>query len=252
MPKDGIERVETGIKGFDELVEGGLPQGSLTLVSGAPGTGKSIFCMQILYNNALKKRDCLYITFEQSEDDVRKQMQRFSWKWEKLDGSLKILSMELDDPAVLDRIQTEIKMGKYALVVVDSLASLAGAPIPPERISTYSLEKIASSIVPIPQEEESLTRQKVKMIINQLRKARVTALLTSEMSKNAEWMSRDTISEFLCDGIITIDYVEIGVADYRTMVIRKIRNSDHYKDVIPFNITSKGIEILVDELRKKK
>ena len=246
MPKDGIERVETGIKGFDELVEGGLPQGSLTLVSGQPGTGKSIFCMQILYNNALKKRNCLYITFEQSEEDIKKQMQRFNWKWEKLDGSLKILSTELDDPAVLDKIQTEVKMGKYSLVAIDSLASLVGAPIPPERISTYSLEKIASSIVPIPQEEESLIRQKIKMIINQLRKGHVTALLTSEMSKNSEWFSRDTISEFLCDGVVLLHAVE-GEEGFRTLNIPKMRYTKQRAGIYSFEIGEKGIVVRSEE-----
>ncbi|MDD5148397.1 MAG: ATPase domain-containing protein, partial [Candidatus ainarchaeum sp.] len=48
-----VERIPTGIKGFDELIEGGLPKGSVTLVAGTPGTGKSIFCSQIAYNNAL-------------------------------------------------------------------------------------------------------------------------------------------------------------------------------------------------------
>ena len=62
-----IKRVATGLKGFDKLIEGGLPSGSLTLVSGNPGTGKSIFCMQTAFNIAKKGSAALYISFEQTE-----------------------------------------------------------------------------------------------------------------------------------------------------------------------------------------
>jgi len=57
---------KTGIKGFDELVQGGFPEGSSTLITGSPGTGKSIFGLQYIYNGAVKyKERGLYLTFEQ-------------------------------------------------------------------------------------------------------------------------------------------------------------------------------------------
>ena len=43
------ERVPTGIDGLDPLIEGGFPKGSLVLLAGNPGTGKTIFSMQFLY-----------------------------------------------------------------------------------------------------------------------------------------------------------------------------------------------------------
>ena len=44
-----IERIKTGIHGLDEIIEGGIPKNSVTLVSGPPGGGKTIFCYQFLY-----------------------------------------------------------------------------------------------------------------------------------------------------------------------------------------------------------
>ena len=43
-------RITTGISGVDEMIEGGLPAGSVTIVSGPPGVGKSTFAMQYLIN----------------------------------------------------------------------------------------------------------------------------------------------------------------------------------------------------------
>ena len=50
-----IKRIQTGIQGFDQLIYGGLPQGRSYLVSGEPGTGKTIFSIQFLLEG-LKKR----------------------------------------------------------------------------------------------------------------------------------------------------------------------------------------------------
>ena len=49
---DGDARVATGIPGFDEMLEGGYPAGSLITLAGRPGTGKTIFGSQFLYYGA--------------------------------------------------------------------------------------------------------------------------------------------------------------------------------------------------------
>ena len=51
-----IERVKTGIKGLDELLSGGIPKESITLVSGPPGSGKSIFCYQFIAKGARRRK----------------------------------------------------------------------------------------------------------------------------------------------------------------------------------------------------
>ena len=67
-----IKRIETGIIGFDGLIKGGFPIASTVLLTGSPGTGKTIFGLQYLYNGALKFREKgLYVTFEQTEDARR-------------------------------------------------------------------------------------------------------------------------------------------------------------------------------------
>ncbi|MFH1442772.1 MAG: ATPase domain-containing protein, partial [Candidatus Micrarchaeota archaeon] len=59
-------RVPTGIPGLDELIEGGFEKGSVILVVGDTGTGKSTFAMQYLYNGATKyKEPGVYLTFEE-------------------------------------------------------------------------------------------------------------------------------------------------------------------------------------------
>ena len=60
-----IPRVATGIPGFDELIEGGFPKNFVILLAGTPGTGKSIFSLEYIYNGASSlNENGVYITLD--------------------------------------------------------------------------------------------------------------------------------------------------------------------------------------------
>ena len=48
----GIGRTKTGVQGFDEIIFGGIPKGNLVVLSGDPGSGKTVFCFSFLYEGA--------------------------------------------------------------------------------------------------------------------------------------------------------------------------------------------------------
>ena len=55
-----IERVKTGVPGLDEIISGGFPKGTITLISGPPGGGKTILCCQFLYKGVEEGDKCLF------------------------------------------------------------------------------------------------------------------------------------------------------------------------------------------------
>lgn len=243
-----VDRVPTYIPSLDKLVEGGFPKGSIILISGTPGTGKSIFCAQIAYNNALKGKKCLYLNLEQNEGRLENQMAQFGWDADKA-TNLKLVSVDSSDPKLVEYVLKEIKNADYDMVVLDSLDSISSNPVSVEELGKPSMESIAQFTIPTLMDSPTIGRIKLKKIFSALAQSHATALLTSERVQGALGLSRDTIAEFLSDAILTMDYIEIGVADYRTMAIRKIRSSNHYKDLIPFDINSKGITIREKELK---
>jgi len=68
VKKMEIKRIKTGIPGLDELVGGGLPAGSCNLISGGPGTGKTIFGLQYLFNGAENDEAGMYLSFDRDSD----------------------------------------------------------------------------------------------------------------------------------------------------------------------------------------
>ena len=78
-----LERKCSGIIGLDEQIEGGFVKGHTILVSGAPGTGKSAFSLQFIYNGyKLHDDKGLLISFEQTEEDIIQDMKHFGWEFD--------------------------------------------------------------------------------------------------------------------------------------------------------------------------
>lgn len=79
------EREPTGISKLDEMLEGGIPKGSSVMVIGEPGTGKSLFCNQFLGKGLKEEQGALYITLDNSPEDIINEAKDFGWDFEDSD-----------------------------------------------------------------------------------------------------------------------------------------------------------------------
>ncbi len=220
------ERVPTGIAGFDELVQGGFPRGRIILLSGTPGTGKTIFAMEYLYNGAVKHNEKgMFITIEERVDSLKAQAKRFGWDLDKLErnGMLKIMRLDvknikgLSGSEIMDyAIKNNIKR-----LAIDSLSALA---INTPTIYTSAGETLSNVNV----------MRFIYSFINDLRDDAVTTLLISQTQ--GEELSRDSVSEFTCDGIIYIKYESLGGEYSRALVVRKLRETHHDADIHPLEM----------------
>jgi circadian clock protein KaiC len=236
-----IERLTTGIKDFDQLVEGGIPKGHLILVSGMPGTGKSIFCSQIMFHNALSGKKCLYLNLEQDNGRLEVQMKELGLDPEKVKKNLKIVSIDSTDSDVVDYILQEIQGLKYDLIVLDSLDSISSVPLAATDANAMGIQKVAENLIPTVFDQPMIGRLKLKKIFTAIAKSGATAFLTSERVDNMPGITRDTISEFLCDGIILMHYLGVGSEEFRSMQITKMRLTGHEKGTILFEISKSGV-----------
>ena len=245
-----MDRTKTGIQGLDKALQGGIPEGNMVLISGGAGTGKSTLCLQFLVNGAtLFGEKGLYISTEQTEAELHRHAEKFGWNLKALEDKIMVKFAFFDiteGDDFLSKLDVLIKEFKPKRIVVDSMTTLTDALI----ISgmgekgPFSLVQVAETVSPIPRTEQIVSKSILYKLIAELKKYRVTTLLTSELSEEIKALSADGISEFITDGVVILHYLEIGVADYRSMVIRKMRYSDHDKDVIPYNITSTGITVV--------
>jgi circadian clock protein KaiC len=246
--KTNKNRTATGIPGFDDLVQGGFPTNSSILICGGPGTGKSIFCMQYLVNGVEKfNENCLYVTFEQRAEALREQARQFNWDLESLEKSskLKIMSVSLDKLSkdTIKEIQDLVKKNKITRLVIDSLSTLViNAPIYTTPSELAVEDVVGQNIVFSPPViGDYVVKKFVYGFIEQLRSLDCTTLLISEASQDGEYISRDTLSEFVCDGVVLISFESMGGAYSRSLTIRKMRQTKNDEDVHPVEISQNGM-----------
>jgi len=82
--KRALEKIPTGIEGFDDLTSGGLPRGRTTLLVGGPGCGKTVLALQTLVNGAREGTAGIFVAFEENVDHVIANGGRFGWKISEL------------------------------------------------------------------------------------------------------------------------------------------------------------------------
>lgn len=247
-------RTKTGIQGLDKALKGGFPEGNVVLISGGAGTGKSTLCMQYLLNGALLFGEKgLYISTEQNEEELKKHAATFGWDLDEAEkkGLIKILFFDItagDD--FLKKVDKIVETFKPKRIVVDSMTTLTDALM----ISgmgekeSFSLVQVAETVSPIPRTEQIMAKTILYNLIKELKKYKLTTLLTSELYEEFARLSADGISEFIADGVVLLYYLGAGTATFRTLRVRKMRYTDHEKASLACEITPKGIEIKEQDL----
>ena len=74
-----MERTPSGIKGLDELIAGGLPCGTWTLIYGENGTGKTIIGMEFTWQGLCAGEACIYEVTDQPVENLRTYFRSFGW-----------------------------------------------------------------------------------------------------------------------------------------------------------------------------
>ena len=218
-----IERVSTGIAGLDKLMQGGFLKGSCVLVTGGTGTGKTTLVLQFLWEGLKKGEKCIMITLEETPEDLRADAMQFGWdflKYEK-NGQLRIESY---DPFELTDINLRLKdlivTNNYSRVGIDS-TSLFGMYI----------------------KDEYKIRKGVFSLVSSIKSAHCTAVLSSEILEDSKSLSRYGIEEFVADGVIVLYFLGIGGIAFSSIQVRKMRRTNHSREIHPMEITGKGIVV---------
>ncbi len=222
-----INRVRTGIDGLDGIIDGGLPGKSITLVSGPPGSGKSIFCFQFLYEGVKKGEKCLFLTLDKKVNGLLIQAKKLGFDFQPaMEKKLaKFLFLNVNKKLVYESMTNEILSGEYDRVVLDSLTPLSEMPIYiKDTESNSDISIINSEEVPI-NTNLPVRRLHLRFIMDALETAETTSIVTSELPVGSSLLSRDGISEFLADGVITLNFDP--TMDRRKLSVMKMRNTKH-------------------------
>lgn len=228
----GVEgRVETGVPGLDELVEGGLRRGSINLVSGGCGSGKTIFCVQYVYHGAMIGENSVYITFEETLESLKANTLRFGWDLDVLEAEDKLRIVSLRPTDILDLVKKEHGP------IVDALESIDAKRLVIDPVSTVELMI-----------ENAFDRRKyILELCKELYSRGYTCLMTHGSDN---WFGRQQqygLIGFLVDGIILLYYSPVGGRRVRALEVLKMRGTRHREGVFPLEIGDFGVRVFPDQ-----
>ena len=218
----------TGIKEFDKLLDGGFTKGSIVLLAGSSGSGKTIFSFQWLFEGIKNNENGIYVTLTEPLFKTLENLEKLSYYNKEAIENEKLRIVDLrevcgkegfDQRKILDFIEDEVKRTNAKRLCIDSITAIA-----------YQLDD----------------RAKIRAFIFALGTALATlgctTVLTSEVSEMNKY-SKYEVEEFISDAIIRFDQINVKDELQRIMRIIKVRGRNHRSDDIYFKITKDGISV---------
>ena len=230
---DQLQKCPTGIKGFDEITQGGLPKNRITLISGGTGSGKTLLGIDFLVNGVLQyKERGVFMSFEETEDEIYQDVASLN-----LDLRSLVLKKEIRfEHVLLERLDIHEKV-EFNLEGLFIRQELAIDSIGSKRVVLDSIESVFAGIT-----DAGILRLEIKRLFRWLKQKQVTAIITGEQGQNS--FTRHGLEEFISDCIILLDNrVRQQISTRRIRVI-KYRGSNHGTNEYPFVIDKNGLSVI--------
>lgn len=226
-------RIRTYIRGLDDQLQGGIPEGHVVLVAGKPGTMKSSLAFNVLFNNAKNNGNGVYVTLEQGKESMLDNMSGMGMDIAGLEKRMSVLDIsmirkklkQLSNQSWLEVFKMYLgnlkKSMDLGLLVVDSL------PV---------LKVMAKFNDP---------RDDLFRLFEWLRDLKVTTFLIAEMAQDTEKFCQDG-EDFLSDGIIHIDMRRDDRVVNLFLSIVKMRKTAHSRGYFPLIFDKGGFEVVTN------
>ncbi len=223
-----IPRIDLGIEGLDNMIQGGVPERHLMVTIGSAGTGKTTFGLQFLNHGLENGENAVFITLEQSHEAIIATANEFGWDFDRFEDENRLAVVDLDPVEMansLDNIQAEL----------------------PELIRDFGADRLvldSVSLLEMMYDNQAKRRTEVFDFTRALKKAGVTTFLTSEASETNAYASRHGIIEYLTDAVFVLQYVRGETQETRLAVeIQKIRNANHSREKKPYEMSESGLSV---------
>jgi circadian clock protein KaiC len=224
---DGVERVPSGIKGLDQMIDGGFPKNSSIMVRGGTGTGKTILCLQYLFNGAQEQDDAgVFISFAESRRAIHDHGKRFGWDLEKLEKRNKLVIIRYEPHEVMK------VMEEGGGSIRDTIEAIGTKRLVIDSISAYEMLF----------EQRYKANESVLSLFELLRGWNATTLVTAETPITPSGQGKERVG-FLSDGIINLYYLRHGSKRIRALEVIKMRDTAHTDEVKKFTIGKNGVVI---------
>ncbi|HRR20819.1 MAG TPA: circadian clock protein KaiC [Desulfomonilia bacterium] len=228
-----LEKAPTGIRGFDEITQGGLPKGRTALVTGGPGTGKTMFAMEFLVKGATEFGEPgVFVSFEETADELIANSASLGLSLPELcDANLLYM-----DYVRVERSEIE-ESGEYDLEGLFIRLSHAINSVGARRLVLDTIETLFSGLPNI-----SILRAELRRLFRWIKDKNISTIVTGE--RGAVSLTREGLEEYVSDCVVLLDHRVTDQISTRRLRVLKYRGSEHGTNEYPFLISDRGFMVL--------
>src|ERR1700737_1833152 len=226
-----VTKMLTGIQGFDEITDGGLPRERTTLVMGGPGCGKTVFALQALVNGARQEHEAgLFVAFEESTNQIIANAATFGWDLPAL-AKKKLFLLDA-------RLSPEIvKAGEFDLIGVLTLLQAKAEEIHAKRIVFDGIDVLLGLL-----EDPVAERREIYRIRDWLSQMGLTGILTLKAGP-IDIEQRYGFLQFMVDCVVILRHQVVDGSAFRNLRVMKYRGSGFSGDEFPITLTAEGLRL---------
>ncbi len=233
------DRTPTGIKGFDELIQGGLIRGETYIISGVSGAGKSIFSLEFLYRGASHfDEPGLYVTFEETMQSLLRNGNNFEWNLADLMEEKRLLIADF----------TLMTLGDTALTLNPEAFNLDGLYVTLETaVKELGIKRVVLdpvSVLFLQYPNIGVIRRELNIISSMLRKNNCTSIFVTETGNEPTNITRFGVEEYLANGVIVLYWEAEDDKRNRYIEVFKMRGTAHYAGRRRISITNDGVSVI--------
>ena len=239
-----IERVNTGVPGLDELVEGGFPKGDTILIAGKAGTGKSILAIQFLYNGVMQYGETgVLVTLEEPPRLIKRNMMNFGMDLAKMEKERKLAIVDLSPSKEV----TPVTMGEFPSFDLSGLEAIIMSHVKKLKATRVVIDTL--SILAYKFRSRDILREEFFKLTANITKKGVTLLLTSEIPEHHLGLGVFDVEAFLASGVLVLYNEKISdTLRTRSIEVLKLRGSKHSSRIHPMRITDVGVRVFPGEI----
>ncbi len=221
--------LKSGIPGLDDVLKGGIRAKSSILITGAPGTGKTIMALQFILEGAKNNEPGLFISAEQTVEEIRNYAEE--------------LGLDLnayEEKGLITFVQQEISSKKLVSIAtpLDIIKQKKIQRVALDSITMFEYTHVAGMMD---------YRKEVLDFIARMKEAGITLLVTAEKAITDIDVLEYSPQDFLFDGLIILFKVRKTASYERCLTIAKMRGQQHSIDIFPFVIED-GVKVLPSQL----
>jgi circadian clock protein KaiC len=214
-----IERIPTGINGFDQVAIDGLPAGRPTLVTGTTGSGKTIFAVEFLARGIAKYgQPGVFVTFEEEPEAIRRNFASLGFPIEQWEAEGKWAFVDVGE----GQGEEASVIGAYDFGALTARIEHAVRRIGATRVALDSLGAVFARFV-----DTGIIRREIRRVAVALNVLEVTSIMTAERQNEYDGVSRYDVEEFVVDNVIILRNVLVQERRRRTIEIVKFRGAAH-------------------------